>query len=149
MQFTHKVKVAIVASVATLAIAGAAFAYFTTTGSGTGSGTTGTATAMALHGVVTDTMYPGTESEVTFTIDNDSPGHQLLNTITLTNVTTDVGHATCIVADFTMDPVVANEDIPSGDANDVVATGTLKMANTGISQDGCKGAPLTLNLTSN
>ena len=31
MKFTHKIKVAIVGSVASLAIAGAAFAYFTTT----------------------------------------------------------------------------------------------------------------------
>ncbi len=147
MQLTHKIKVAVVASVASVAIAGAAFAYFTHTGAGTGSGTTGTSTALVLHGAAASTLYPGTSSVVNFTVDNLSPGHQLLNTIHLVNVTTDGAHATCAVADFTMPDVVANQDFDTGSGQTVTLTGLISMANNG-NQDACKGAPLTLNLTS-
>ena len=89
MKFTHKIKVAIVASVASLAIAGAAFAYFTSTGAGDGTGTTGTSTALVLHGTVARPCTREPTSTVTFTVDNSSTGHQFLNTIHLDSVTTD------------------------------------------------------------
>ena len=41
------------------------------------------------------------------------------------------------------------QDVASGNGTAVVATGTITMANTNVSQDACKGAPLTLHLTSN
>jgi hypothetical protein len=148
MRFSRKVKVALGATVASVAIAGAAFAYFTTTGAGTGTATTGTSTALVIHGTAATTLYPGTSSTVNFTVDNASTGHQLVNVITLTSVTTDVGHSACAVADFTMPAVTANQDVASGSAIAITATGTLTMANTGVSQDACKNAPLTLNLTS-
>lgn len=149
MRFSRKVKVALGATVASVAIAGAAFAYFTTTGAGTGTGTTGTSTALVIHGTAPATLYPGTSSIVNFTVDNPSTGHQLVNTITLTGVTTDGAHSACVVADFTMSPVTSNQDVGPGSAITITATGTLNMANTGVSQDACKNAPLTLNLTSN
>ena len=150
MKFTHKIKVAIVASVASLAIAGAAFAYFTTTGAGTGDGDVGTSSALVLYGVVTDVLYPGTESEVTFTVDNNSEGHQNLNDIHLVSITTPaVGCITGALGDFSMVDVDANQDLAPGDGTEVTATGTLVMANTATSQDACKSAVLTLNLTSN
>ncbi len=148
MKLSHKMKVGIIAAISCLAIAGAAFAYFTTTGAGTGTGTTGTSTALVLHGTAPTTLYPGTTSVVNFTVDNASTGHQLLNTITLVSVTTDAGHSACVVADYTMPVVTASQDIPTGNGTVVTATGTITMANTGISQDACKTAPLTLNLTS-
>lgn len=151
MHLSSKLKVALGATVATVAISGAAFAYFTTTGDGTGTGTTGTSTALVIHGTAATTLYPGTSSTVSFTVDNASPGHQYVNTITLTGVTTDSAHTTagCAVADFTMPNVTAAQDVPSGNGTAITATGTITMANTGVSQDACKGAPLTLHLTSN
>jgi hypothetical protein len=149
MKISRKVKVALGATVASLAIAGSAFAYFTTTGAGTGAGTVGTGTALVIHGTAATALYPGTSSVVTFTADNASTGHQLLNTITLTGVTTNAGHTGCVVADFTMSPVTANQDVPSGTGIAITATGTITMANTAVSQDACKDAVLTLNLTSN
>ena len=74
MKFTHKIKVAIVASVASLAIAGAAFAYFTTTGAGIG---VTAPSAPAPPGAVTARLPPTCCTRerrlpVTFTVDNPS-----------------------------------------------------------------------------
>jgi hypothetical protein len=137
-------------TIAVLAVAGAAFAYFSTTGSGTGSATVGTSTPLTISGTTATTLYPGTSTTVSFTVDNTSPGSQHVGTITLGSVTTDAGHASCVLTDFTMPAVTANQTFPSGTGQTVTATGTLSMAaQPTTSQDGCKGAPLTLNLTSN
>jgi hypothetical protein len=149
MKRSRKILVALAAGGATLAIASAAFAYFTTTGSGTGTGTTGTSAAVTIHGTVSSLLYPGTSSPVTFTVDNPSSGHQYVNTIQLTGVATDGAHSTCNLADYTMANVSAATDVPSGNGNAITATGTLVMANTSVSQDACKNAPLTLTFTSN
>lgn len=126
-----------------------AWAYFTTTGSGTGTGSTGTSSAVTLHGTVASTLYPGTSSTVNFTVDNPSPGHQFVNTIHLVSVTTDAAHSACNVADYTMPDVTAGQDVANGNGTAITATGTITLANTAVSQDACKNAPLTLNLTSN
>jgi hypothetical protein len=140
------------AAVAAIVLAGggmAAYAYFTTTGSGTGSGSTGTSSALTIHATASTTLYPGTSSSVSFTVDNPSPGHQYVNVIHLASVSTDVAHSTCVVADYTMPDVTAAQDVPTGNGTAITATGTLTMANTAVSQDACKTAPLTLNFTSN
>lgn len=149
MRVSRKIRVSLGAAVASIAVAGAAFAYFTTTGAGTGTGTTGTSSALVINGTAATTLYPGTTSTVTFTVNNASPGHQFVNVITLNSVSTDGAHSGCVVADFTMPPVTAAQDVASGSGIAITATGTITMANTGVSQDACKGAPLTLNLTSN
>ena len=149
MRLTHKIKVAAVAGVASIAIAGAAFAYFTTTGAGTGDGDVGTSTALVLHGVVTDALYPGTDSEVTFTVDNSSTGHQILDTIHMASISTDAGHSACVMTAFTMSDVNSDQDFGTGDNQAVTATGTISMENTALNQDACKLAPLTLTLSSN
>lgn len=146
MHVSRKVKVAVGVAVACLAISGAAFAYFTTTGSGTAAGSVGTSTELVISGTVTDVLYPGTSSEVTFAVNNDSDGNQYVGTITLVSVTaSDPG---CLGAWFSMADIVANQDIdPGGEA--ITATGTLTMENAATNQDACKLATLTLNLTSN
>lgn len=126
----------------------AAYAYFTTTGSGTGSGTTGTNSALTLHATTSPNLYPGSSSTVSFTVDNPSPGHQYVTTISLGSVTTDGSHSGCTMSDYTMPAVTVNQDVAPGNGQTITATGTLTMANNG-NQDACKGAPLTLNLTSN
>src|SRR5436305_9811059 len=132
-----------------LIVAGAAIAYFTSTGSGTGTATVGNSSAVTLHGTAATTLYPGTSSSVSFTVDNPSPGTQRVGTIHLASVATDAAHSACVVSDFSMPDVAANQSFPNGNTQAVSATGVLAMANTGVSQDACQGAPLTLNLTSN
>jgi len=135
--------------VATLALGGIAFAYFSTTGAGDATATVGTSEALVIHGSAADLLYPGTSSTVSFTVDNGSAGHQRVAKIHLVSVSTDLAHADCVVADFTMSDVTANQDFAHGDGQAVTETGTLSMANTAVSQDACKDAPLTLHLSSN
>ncbi|HWH11107.1 MAG TPA: hypothetical protein VG165_08260 [Solirubrobacteraceae bacterium] len=146
--FTKRRKIAVLSVLALLVVAGSAFAYFTTTGSGTGTATVGTSSAVTLNGTIATTLYPGTTSPVSFTVDNPSSGSQRVATIHLASVTADGTHSTCAVADFTMPDVTVNQVFAHGTGETVTATGTLTMANTGISQDACQGATLTLNLTS-
>lgn len=140
---------AVVGTIAAVGFAGAAFAYFTASGSGSGTGAAGSNSALTLHGTVASSLYPGTSAAVSFTVDNPSSGHQYVNKIHLVNVTTDAAHSTCDTSDFTMSDVTAAQDFAAGDGQAVTAGGTLAMANTNVSQDGCQGAPLTLHLTSN
>jgi hypothetical protein len=138
-----------------LVIAAAAIAYFTTTGSGTGTATVGSSSAVTLHATISSTLYPGTSSPVTFTVDNPSPGSQRVGTISLSSITADAAHSTCSTVitggnpDFTMPAVAVNKSFASGNGQSVTPTGTLTMNETGVNQDACQGATLTLNLTNN
>jgi hypothetical protein len=138
-----------------LAVAGIAVAYFTSTGSGTGTATVGASSNLTLHGTVAGSLYPGASSTVNFTLDNPSSGSEYLNTIHLESVTPDAGHSGCSTVitggnpDFTMPDVSANQSFPHGNGQAVTATGTLTMHETGVNQNACQGATLTLNLTSN
>jgi hypothetical protein len=142
-------------SVAVLAIAGAAYAYFTSTGSGTATATVGSSSAVTLHGTIGSSLYPSSSSTVTFTVDNPSSGTQRVGTISLSSITVDAGHSGCSTAisggnpDFTMNPVTVNQVFPSGSGQAVTPTGTLTMNDTGVNQNACQGATLTLQLSSN
>jgi hypothetical protein len=138
-----------------LALAGAAYAYFSTTGSGTGTATVGSSSTVTLHATVSSSLYPGTSSPVSFTVDNPSSGSQRVGTISLGSITVDAGHSTCSTVitggnpDFTMAAVTVNHVFASGNGQTVTPTGTLTMNETGVSQDACQGATLTLHLTNN
>jgi len=136
-----------------VAVAGVALAYFTSTGSGTGTATVGSSSAVTLHATISSTLYPGSSSPVTFTVDNPSGGSQRVGTITLASITVDAGHSTCSTTitggnpDFAMPAVVANQNFVPGNGQSVTPTGTLTMKETGANQDACQGATLTLHLT--
>jgi hypothetical protein len=138
-----------------LVVAGVAVAYFTSTGSGTGTATVGSSSNLTLHGTVAGSLYPGASSTVTFTVDNPSPGSEYLNAVHLESITPDAGHSGCSTVitggnpDFTMADVSAAQNFPHGNGQAVTATGTLTMHETGVNQNACQGATLTLNLTSN
>lgn len=141
--------------VCALAVAGAAFAYFTSSGSGTGSATVGSSSSVTLHATITSSLFPGSSSPVSFTVDNPSSGVQRVGTVSLSSISTDAGHSSCSVKisgenpDFTMAPVPVNQVFPPGSGQAVSATGTLAMNETGVNQDACQGATLTLHLTNN
>jgi hypothetical protein len=142
-------------SICVLAIAAGAYAYFTTTGSGTATATVGTASAVTLKGTVTGNLYPGASSPVSLTVDNPSSGKQRVGTISLEKITADAGHASCSVVitggnpDFTMADVVVNKTYAPGNGQAVTPSGSLTMNDTGVSQDACQGATLTLTLKNN
>lgn len=153
--YQHTIKRVILVGIGVLAIAGVAVAYFTSSGSGTGTATVGTGANLTLHGTVASSLYPGGSSTVNLTLDNPSPATQLVNKIHLASITPDAGHGGCSTLitggnpDFTMPDVTSNQSFPSGNGQTVTATGTLAMNETGVNQDACQGATLTLNLTSN
>jgi hypothetical protein len=140
--------------VVAVAVAGVALAYFTNLGAGTGTATVGSASSVTLHGAVATSLFPGSSATVTFTVDNPSLGAEFVNTIHLASITPDAGHSGCSTVitggnpDFTMADVTANQSFPPGNGQAVTATGTLTMHETGVNQDACQGATLTLNLTS-
>ncbi|MGH2975135.1 MAG: hypothetical protein ACRDLL_09765 [Solirubrobacterales bacterium] len=140
---------------AALAVAGVALAYFTSSGSGTGSAAVGSASSVTLHASISSTLYPGSSSPVTFTVDNPSSGVQRVGTVSLSSISVDAAHSSCSTTitggnpDFTMAAVPVNQVVTPGNGQSVSATGTLAMNETGANQDACQGATLTLHLTNN
>lgn len=143
------------ASICVLALAAGAYAYFTSTGSGTVTATVGSSSAVTLKGTVTGNLYPGSSSPVSLTVDNPSSGSQRVGTVSLEKITADAGHSSCSVVttggnpDFTMADVAVNKTFGPGNGQAAGAGGTLTMNDTGVSQNACQGATLTLTLKSN
>ena len=127
-----------------------AYAYFTTTGGGQGSASVGTDTPVTINASTVGTLFPGTSVPVSFSIVNSSPGHELVNTISLSSVTSD--KANCDSATnpswFSMTAVSENQDVPSG-TTAATNGGTFTFNNVATSQDVCKSASLVLHFTSN
>lgn len=138
-----------------LAAVGVAVAYFTSSGSGTGSASVGSSSAVTLHASISSSLYPGASSPVTFTVDNPSSGAQRVGTVSLASISVDAGHSGCSTAigggnpDFTMAAVTVNQIFEPGNGQSVTPTGNLKMNETGVNQDACQSATLTLHLTNN
>jgi hypothetical protein len=141
--------VAIIGAVAVAAVAVAAFAYWSGSGSGTGSGNVGTSSSVALTGTVAPGSAPGTSQSVSFTAANASKSPVRVSAVHLVGVTVDGAHAACETADFTMANVTENHQVPAEATTEALPNdGSLVYANTPVSQDACKGATLTLTLSS-
>lgn len=155
MLWMTRKRVLALTAIGVLAVAAGAYAYFTSSGSGTATATVGSGSAVTVKGTVGSTLYPGGNATVTFTVDNPSAAAQRVGTITLASIAVDAGHSTCSKVitggnpDFAMPAVAVNKVFPTGNGQTVTPTGTLTMNDTGVSQDACQGATLTLNLTSN
>jgi hypothetical protein len=148
--FLRPRRVAALAVAACLAASGAAYGYWTATGAGTGTATVASANgSVVLHGVAAAALAPGGTASVSFTADNAGSSSLQVTRIHLDGVTADAAHSGCAGADFTMADVVSNTRVPAASsAYALVGSGTLQMADTGVSQDACKGATLTLALSS-
>jgi hypothetical protein len=137
-----------------LVAVGAAVAYFTTTGSGTGNATVGTSEPLTITAVSASNLYPGTSSEVTFTVNNPSSGHQFVRKVQLAEVKAykDEAHtepeAGCKSQWFSMAEVTENKDVATGETT-LPEKGSLEFVNEPESQDPCKGVYLVASFTSN
>lgn len=149
-KFFHKLSKKTVAflTAAFLIIGGGAYAFWTTTGGGTGASPNA-----ASNGTVTLTatfapgLTPGASVPVTYTANN--PGTSSLRVGTISHVVS-TAPTGCLAADFTIANVVSNTTVPAASTNFPLAgTGTLTFADTGLNQDTCKSATVTLTLTSN
>lgn len=148
-KLTRRRGFAVLAVLGVLAIAGAAIAYWTTSGAGSGTGTVGTSngTVTLTGSFPASSLFPGGSVPVTFTAQTSSTSNLYVGTVTATNIaTSDPG---CLPADFSLPPTVENTAVPAGPAITLPNTGTLSMANTAANQDACKGATITLTLSSN
>jgi hypothetical protein len=145
MRFTRKKLVAIAAGTLTLGLGVGAYAYFTAPGSGTGTASVGTSSNIELSATTASTLWPSTSTDVTITVHNPGSGAQHVDTVKLDSV--DTGALGCAGSDFTMPDVAVNTTLAADGS--VIKHGTLTMANATSSQNPCKGASLTLNLSSN
>jgi len=149
MKFTKRRGLVALGIVASLVIAGSAIAYWTGSGSGGGEATVGSGNGVTLASTVTAEVVPGVATPVTFTSGNTGTSAVMVGTISLAGITADAGHSACDVADFSMADVPENHSVPAGATAEALPTdGSLVYANTGVNQDPCKGATLTLSLTS-
>ncbi len=141
--------VVLLGGVLALAVAGGAIAYWTGGGTGSGSATAGTSGTVALTATIGSGIALGLHVPVTFKAANASSSAIRVTTVHLVGVEADAGHSGCVTADFTMEDVTQNHDVPAGaTAETLPQNGTLVYADTAVSQDACKGATLTLTLSS-
>lgn len=146
-----KRNVAALSVVAVLALAGMAFAFWTTTGSGSGEGKVAASNGtLTLHGTITSALTPGGKSAVTFTADNTNTSSEEVGTIHAV-VSIDAEHATegCKASDFTIADTAEKQVIAAKSSAVALANdGSISMTDSAVSQDACKGATISLELTS-
>ncbi|AOY73627.1 hypothetical protein IG195_09000 [Arthrobacter sp. TES] len=138
---------AAVAGVALVAVGGgAAYAYWTTTGSGNG-----TATNSAGGGTITlfatfdGGLAPGNQVDVAYTATNSMTSSTKVGELTPT-VSTD--KAGCLPGWFTATAETSNTLVAAG-ATSSVGAGTLTFNDSATeNQDACKGAVVTVSVTS-
>jgi hypothetical protein len=132
-----------------VAITAFAVAYWTGGGSGSGSADVGTSSSVTLTGTVTPGSAPGTAEPVSFTAANASDSPIQVTKVHLVSIAADSEHAACETADFSMADVTQSHEVPAeATAEGLPNNGSLVYANTAVSQDACKGATLTLTLSS-
>jgi hypothetical protein len=147
MRFT-KTAIIVTGSAMALTLGGVALAYWTTTGAGTGSATNASSNGeVVLHASFTAGITPGGTKTVTYTADNAGSSSLRVGTITPV-VSIDAAHIGCSAADFTIAPTTSNTTVAALTSGVAAGTGTLSFADTAVNQDACKGAVVTLTLTS-
>lgn len=151
LSMKSKIVVAGVA-VGTLAASGVAYAYWTTTGTGTGN-----AAASAGNGTVTlhasfpaAALAPGAPQTVSYTADNTHTYSTKVGALTVTSVTVDATHVTagCLAGDFSATAVTTNTTVAPTSSATAVGAGVITMADTAVDQSACKGATVTINVSS-
>jgi hypothetical protein len=147
----NKKRAVVLGVVAVLAVAGIAVAFWTASGSGSGTGKVANSNGtLSLSGKISNELSPGSTSPVTFTASNSGTSSLQVGTIASV-VSIDKAHAEagCKASDFTISPTVENQTVAAGASNEALGTdGSITMADTEVSQDACKGATVSLELSS-
>ncbi|MDX6676002.1 MAG: hypothetical protein QOE31_54 [Solirubrobacteraceae bacterium] len=147
-RFKNKMRIAAGVVALSLVTAGA-YAYWTGGGTGGGSAAVGTAGTVTVTATVATGIAPGTAKAVTFTAANATASPIQVTTVHLDGITADAGHAACVTDDFSMADVGQAFQVPAGATTQALPNaGSLVYANTAADQDACKGATLTLALSS-
>jgi hypothetical protein len=147
-KFPRKLAVA-TGLVLALALSGIAFAYWTTTGSGTGSGPAASSNGtITLHASFpTAGLYPGGSVPVTYKADNGGATDLQVGTVSAVVSTSDPTN--CLASWFSVANAVENQVILHNTTGTALTNGSsLVFANDAADQDACKGATITLTLSS-
>lgn len=145
----NKRALTVLGAVAVLAVAGVAVAFWTASGSGSGSGKVASENgSLVLHGSIAPGLTPGGKEAVSFTADNTNSSSLQVGTVNAV-VSIDEAHASCKASDFSIADTVENQTIPAKASGVALESdGSISMTDSAENQDACKGAEITLTLTS-
>lgn len=147
-QMTKKNKIAAVAASAALVAVGggAAYAYWSTTGSGSGSAAASSGTqAVTLHTSFAAGIAPGESRTVTYTADNPNTSSTVVGSLAASVATSDTG---CLPTWFGITAPTDPTTVAAKTNGASLGTGTLTFIDTADNQDLCKGATITVSVTS-
>jgi hypothetical protein len=146
-----KKKWAVVAVVAAVFIGGgAAFAYWTQSGSGTGSAANGTTVPITVNQTSTISgLAPGLAPvPLSGNFDNPNPSAVYVGSVSATVTATSV--VGCLPGDYVIGGTApVNTEVASGTGVGSWTGLNVKLTDTGVSQNLCKGATITISYTSN
>jgi len=146
-----KKRFAVLGAVAVLAVAGVAVAFWTASGSGSGSGTVASSNgSLVLHGSIASGLTPGGEEAVSFKADNTNSSSLQVGTVhAVVSIDAEHAEAGCKASDFSIADTVENQTIPAKTSGVALANdGSISMTDSEANQDACKGAEISLELTS-
>lgn len=143
-----KSKVAVVVATAGLVgIGGGAFAYWTTTGSGSGNAAASAGgQVVTLHAAFNAGLTPGQSTAVAYTADNANDTSTVVGALSA-SVSTSVPQ--CDPTWFNVTAVTSNSTVAAHASGVSVGSGTLTFKDSALNQDACKGAVITVSVTSN
>lgn len=157
MKALKRTTVAVIGVVA-IAIAATAVAFWTTTGSGSDDATVGSVGDLTVAVELADGSHPGDGPDgvaVTGTVTNDTTSAISVSGVSgdpakaaTNHLTVDDAHAACDLRDFTLtiDPLAGAPVILAANGGTTPFTGRLVMTESGIDQNACQGAVLTVHL---
>ena len=147
----NKRALTVLGAIAVLAVAGIAVAFWTASGSGSGTGTVASSNGeLVLHGSIAPGLTPGGEEAVSFTADNTNSSSLQVGTVkAVVSIDEEHAEAGCKASDFSIADTVENQTIPAKTTGVALSNdGSITMTDSAENQDGCKGAEITLTLTS-
>lgn len=154
MPKSNRTRSAIGIVAAILLLSAGAYAYWTVGGSGSGSGAAaeGTAALVVNQTTTLDAMYPGDSAQTLGgTFNNSSSGPVYVGKVTasISSVTLATGApaGTCDATDFTLAnaAMTVGAEVPAGSGQGAWTGATIRFNNkTGVNQDACKGATVSL-----
>ena len=129
----------------------AAFAYWSAGGTGTGTADTGTTVPLtANQTTVLADMYPGDSPQtISGTFDNTNEGPVYVTSVTAAITGVAGGDGACTEADYTLasPEMLVGAEVAVGAGVGAWTGATIQFNNTGLNQDGCKNATVTLTYT--
>lgn len=140
-----------VATLIVAAVAAMGYAYWTADGTGTGTASTGDTQALTVNQTSSISgLYPG-GSAVTLSGNFDNPNSGAIKVGSVTASVNSVDEAqgvtgTCSKDDYVIGGSAAvNAEVPAGNGKGSWSGLTIRLADTGVNQDACKGATVNID----